>query len=222
MTLRDFLKTPKGKILLVCCILMPASWIFLLFQLGGDFATLFPDENRKKELQKEIGKLKKEYQEQQKKLTAYETLRKQYRDKLRNAWQFSKDGDPELVLRQKIETAAKESELLLSNLGSVRISRVNNDLAWAELEISTSGDFEVIVKFLEKVRAIRPEISWRRLVLNQMLRRGNRANTRVSSTSDASTRSISSTNTARADTAVTTLFLNGSVRVLFYDGDAPR
>lgn len=219
MNTREFLKTPKGKIVLVCCILMPVSWLALLFQFSGDLSTLFPDDARKAELLKEIGKLKKEYQEQQKKLASGEKIRKQYRETLRSAWQFSKDGDPELILRQKIETAAKESELLLSNLGSVRISRVNNELAWAELDISTSGDFEVIVKFLEKIRAMKPEISWRRLVLNQMLRRGNAANRRISSKSDPSARTISSTNTARADEAVTTLFLNGSVRVLFHDGE---
>ena len=132
-------------------------------------------------------------------------------------WKYKKSGIQRRYLKYTV--ALMVLALLLSNLGSVRISRVNNELAWAELDISTSGDFEVIVKFLEKIRAMKPEISWRRLVLNQMLRRGNAANRRVSSKSDPSTRTISSTNTARADEAVTTLFLNGSVRVLFHDGE---
>lgn len=220
MTAREFLKTPKGKLVLVCCILMPVSWIFLLLQFSGDLSTLFPDDNRKAELEKEIKKLKSEHQAQQKRLNDYETLKKQYRDKIRNAWQFDKDGDPELVLRQKIEAVAKESELLLSNLGSVRVSRVNNELAWAELDISTSGEFEIIVKFLEKVRALKPEVSWRRLTINQMFRRGNQqANTRtVSSGTNSSSRVISNTNTANVNTTATNVFLNGTVRVIFYGG----
>ncbi len=220
MTAREFLKTPKGKLVLVCCILMPVSWIFLLLQFSGDLSTLFPDDSRKAELEKEIKKLKSEHQAQQKRLNDYETLKKQYRDKIRNAWQFDKDGDPELVLRQKIEAVAKESELLLSNLGSVRVSRVNNELAWAELDISTSGEFEIIVKFLEKVRALKPEVSWRRLTINQMFRRGNQqANTRtVSSGTNSSSRVISNTNTANVNTTATNVFLNGTVRVIFYGG----
>ena len=39
MTAREFLKTPKGKLVLVCCILMPVSWIFLLLQFSGDLST---------------------------------------------------------------------------------------------------------------------------------------------------------------------------------------
>ena len=57
MTAREFLKTPKGKLVLVCCILMPVSWIFLLLQFSGDLSTLFPDDSRKAELEKEINTL---------------------------------------------------------------------------------------------------------------------------------------------------------------------
>lgn len=219
MTAREFLKTSKGKLVLACGILILISWICLLIQFSGDLSTFFPDEARKNDLLKDIKKLKADYQAQQKKAAEYESLRKQYRDKVRNAWQLDKDGDPELVLRQKIETAAKESELLLSNLGSVRISRVNNELAWAELDISTSGDFAVIVKFLEKIRSLKPEVGWRRLTINQMFRRGGNqpAATRTAS-SQTSSRVISNTNTANANAAVTNVFLNGTVRVIFYDG----
>lgn len=221
MTAREFFKTPKGKLILLCCILMPVSWIFLLLQFSGDLSTLFPDGSRKAELEKEIKKLKGEYQTQQKRLNEYETLKKQYRDKVRNAWQFDKDGDPELILRQKIESTAKESELLLSNLGSVRVSRASSELAWAELDISTSGEFETVIRFLDRVRSLKPEISWRRLTINQMFRRSTQQNaTTVRNAANSSSRVVSNTNTAKANTTVTSVFLNGTVRVLFYDGGA--
>lgn len=133
--LKEFLKTGKGKLLVACGALL-ISWIFLLTQLSGSFSSWFPDEGRKEGLRREIKKFEAEQLVQQKKLKEMEELRRKYRAMIENSWQFKRDGDPELLLRQKVETAAKESELSLNNLGSVRTSRINDDLYFAELDVS--------------------------------------------------------------------------------------
>ena len=206
--LKEFLKTGKGKLLVACGALL-ISWIFLLTQLSGSFSSWFPDEGRKEGLRREIKKFEAEQLVQQKKLKEMEELRRKYRAMIENSWQFKRDGDPELLLRQKVETAAKESELSLNNLGSVRTSRINDDLYFAELDVSTSAPFENLMLFIAKLQESRPRMAWRRITANLMFRPPAQQNTKVV------------TNTAAATAAQTNLMFNGTVRVIAFDGELP-
>ena len=206
--LKEFLKTGKGKLLVACGALL-ISWIFLLTQLSGSFSSWFPDEGRKEGLRREIKKFEAEQLVQQKKLKEMEELRRKYRAMIENSWQFKRDGDPELLLRQKVETAAKESELSLNNLGSVRTSRINDDLYFAELDVSTSAPFENLMLFIAKLQESRPRMAWRRITANLMFRPPAQQNTKVV------------TNTAAATAAQTNLMFNGTVRVIAFGGVLP-
>ncbi len=204
---KEFLKTGKGKLTVACCALL-ISWIFLLTQLSGSFSSWFPDEGRKEGLRREIKKFESEQLVQQKKLKEMEDLRRKYRAMIENSWQFERDGDPELLLRQKVETAAKESELSLNNLGSVRTSRINDDLYFAELDISTSAPFENLMLFIAKIQEIKPRLAWRRITANLMFRPPQQ-NTKVV------------TNTAVDTSVQTNLTFNGTIRVIAFDGELP-
>ena len=167
---KAFLKTTKGKLTVSCGALL-LSWIFLLFQFSGNLSAWLPNETRKAAMNRDIRKYKAEQQAQQTKLKEIDALRKRYRNNIAGYWQVRRDGDPSVLLRQKVETAAKEVELSLENIGSVRTSNINNDLYFAEMEVSTSASFESIIRFLGKIRDLTPAVSWRRITLNLAFQR---------------------------------------------------
>lgn len=206
--LREFLKTGKGKLTVACGALL-LSWIFLLTQLGGSFSSWFPNEARKEALRKEIKKLEAEQAEQQKKLREMDEVQRKYRGMIENSWQYERDGDPELLLRRAVEITAKETEISLNNLGSVRTSRINDDFYFAELDVSFSAPFENLMHFIAKLQANKPALPWRRITANLSMRPPHQQNTRVVS------------NTATTAATQTTLMFNGTIRVIAFDGELP-
>ena len=70
-----------------------------------------------------------------------------------SSWQPARDGDPELLLRQKIEAAAKKSELKLNNLGTVRLTRINQDFGFAELDISATTRLSQLAPFMARTNS---------------------------------------------------------------------
>ena len=206
--LKEFLKTGKGKLTVACGALL-ISWIFLLTQLGGSFSAWFPNEAAKEARRKEIKELEGERTEQQKKLHEMDEIQKKYSAMIENSWQFERDGDPELLLRQAVESTAKETDISLNNLGSVRTSRINDDFYFAELDVSFSAPFENLMHFIAKLQAHKPALPWRRITANLSMRPPHQQNTRVVS------------NTATTAATQTTLMFNGTIRVIAFDGELP-
>ena len=98
-------------------------------------------------------------------------------------------------LRNRIQQAARDVELKLNSLGSVRTSRINNELYYAEIDLSPVG-----TAFLAKLREKSPLVSWRRFDLRPEPVRGQ--------------------NASSAGTVVQNLNFNGAIRVIGFDGDA--
>ena len=207
--IKAFLKTGKGKLILAVCAML-LSWIFLLFHFAPDLSGWIPDPQREENLKKEIRKLEEEQKALQKKLDALASLRRKYRAMTAACWMPERDGDPEILLRQNVETAAKAAEISLNNLGAVRTSRINDELYFAEIDIMVNAAFENVMRFLGKIQESKPKPAWRRIVINQMFRPPMAQNTRV----------VSNTANAAAS-AQTNLMLNGTLRVMVYEGKTP-
>ncbi len=205
---KEFVKTPKGK-LVVALITMIVSWIFLLWNFSGSFSLAVPSEKRKNTVKQEIRRLRTELQSQEAKFKDADKVKKRHRALIDTSWQPARDGDPELVLRQKIETAAKECELKLNSIGTVRTTRITQDFYFAELDISANASFETIIKFIAKIQELKPVISWRRLSANLMFQRP-RTNTQSQTVS----------NTSSGNTTETTLIFSGNLRVVVYDSNS--
>ncbi|MBO4633369.1 MAG: hypothetical protein J5858_15740 [Lentisphaeria bacterium] len=196
---REFIKTPKGKLTLALGAMF-LSWIFLLLNFSGSLMVSLPGKARKAEIKKEIRKLRTELQDLNGKKTLAEKQKKHWQELAEKSWQPSRDGDPELLLRQMIENAARKSELKLNNLGTVRITRINQDFAFAELDVSSNTTIGPMTAFLLAVQQMKPGISWRRLTIFSMMRRPRNNNSRT----------VSSTSTEDS------LMLNGSLRTMVY------
>ena len=190
---RDFVKTGKGKLTVALCAL-GLSWIFLLWNFSGSFGELLPGEERIDALEREIKQLKQQNATLLARRKAADELKERYRKQLESYWREERDGVVETELRNKIQQAASEIELKLNSLGSVRTTRINNELYYAEIDLSTSGTLETLVRFLGRIQEIRPALSWRWLDLRPEMR-----NTDL----------------------IGNMNFNGAIRIIGFDGEEP-
>lgn len=200
---KEFLKTPKGKLVLALGAML-LSWVFLLVNFSGSLLVSLPSESRKAAIKQEIRKLKTELNSLNEKKVEAEKQKKKWQDLAERSWQPDRDGDPELVLRQKVEAAAKKSEIKLNNLGTVRLTRVSQDFAFAELDVSATTRIAPLTAFVYELQKEKPAIAWRRFSVFTMMRRprpqGNNNN-----------RTVSTSNTTEDN-----LIFSGNIRALIY------
>jgi len=184
---KEFFKTPKGKLVLALGAML-LSWIFLLLNFSGSLLVSLPSESRKAAIKQEIRKLKTELNSLNEKKVQAEKLKKKWQELAERSWQPERDGDPELVLRQKVEAAAKKSEIKLNNLGTVRLTRVSQDFSFAELDVSATTRIAPLTAFVYELQKEKPTVAWRRLSVFTMMRRprppGSNNRTVSSSTTD--------------------------------------
>lgn len=205
---KEFAKTPKGK-LFISLIAMVLSWIFLLWNFSGALSLSLPSEKRKNTVKQEIRRLRTELQAQESKFKDADKVKKRHRELIETSWQPGRDGDPEVVMRQKIEAAAKDCELKLNSIGTVRTTRITQDFYFAELDISANASFDTIIKFIAKIQEIKPVISWRRLSANLMFQRPRSA-----------TQSQTVSNSSMGNIPETNLMFSGNLRVVVYENSS--
>ena len=202
---KEFAGTPKGKLVIAVCAML-VSWIFLLWNFSGSISFSLPSDKRKSTVKQEIRRLRSELQSLDTKFKDADKIRKRFKTLTESSWQPDRDGDPELILRQKIENAAKECELKLNSIGTVRTTRITQDFYFAELDISANASFETIIKFIAKIQEQKPVISWRRLSAFLMFQRPR-----------TNTQSRTVTNNSSGNTSETTLIFSGNLRVVVYE-----
>ena len=218
--IKEFCMTPKGKLLLICGVLLVFSWIFMIFQFTGDMGELFPTQEGNNKLKQELRKLRADVGERREKARANELLRKRYREQLSTYWIEERDGLVDTVLRNRVQAAAKELELTLNALGSVRTTRINQELYYAEVDnVSLIASYDVILKFLRRLSKEQPKIYWRRLDLRMIPVRQQRQ--QMGRNSGASTRSTVAGKEIPITPATLQMRFHGSLRVVGYDGKNP-
>lgn len=199
---REFAKTGRGKLILALGGLA-VVWIILLWQFAGSLAGLLPGAGEIDRTEREVKELRRQNAAAQARAKEFDDLKARYRRQLDGYWQEARDGVAETELRNKIQQAAHEGELKLSSLGSVRITRINGDLYYAEIDLATSGSLEALTAFLARIQKITPALSWRRLDMRPEPVRGR---------PDATT--TTTVNTTQS------LNFNGAIRVIGFDGGA--
>lgn len=199
---KEFAKTGRGKLILALGGLAVA-WIILLWQFAGSLAGLLPGAGQIDRTEREVKELRRQNAAVQVKAKEFDDLKARYRKQLDGYWQEARDGVAETELRNKIQQAAHEVELKLSSLGSVRTTRINSDLYYAEIDLATTGSLEALTAFLARIQKITPALSWRRLDMRPEPVRGR---------PDATTTTTANTTQS--------LNFNGAIRVIGFDGGA--
>lgn len=199
---KEFAKTSRGKLILALGGLV-VVWIILLWQFAGSLAGLLPGAGQIDRTEREVKELRRQNAAVQAKAKEFDNLKARYRKQLDGYWQEARDGVADTELRNKIQQAAHEGELKLSSLGSVRITRINSDLYYAEIDLATTGSLEAVTAFLARIQKITPALSWRRLDIHPEPVRGR-----------------PDTTTTTTATTTQSLNFNGAIRVIGFDGGA--
>ena len=206
MNLQAMLKTRKGQ-LIALLILFCFVQIVLLISWGSSFLTDLPDEAKLKQRNKELEKLRKDYQKVAAEKKERDNVKKDYLALAARAWLDKHDGVIETTLRYKINEVSQKRDFKLNNIGSVRVSKINDEFSYAEIDIAGNGEIGDVAGFIAAIRKIEPVLSWRRIDLRPDNR--FRPSTGVGSANLA----------AKAnDIPPTRLNFNGSLRVLRYEG----
>ena len=163
-TPKQFFATPAGKLTLAV-IAMVLCWTILIVYLSTSSpgGTWFPTEAHMDRVRDDIKKYSKEYETEQADLLKYEELQDKYEDSLTTFWNADRDGQPEIELRNLVSDAAQRAEANMQNLGSVRISNINNELSYADLDFTLVDEYSKVIKFFAEIEKCTPRLSWRRV-----------------------------------------------------------
>ena len=208
---KAFLATPKGKLIAVCSLL-GLCWIFLFFYFFGDTLSALGDPQSVDKAEKELKRLRAQNTSVAERYDEFMAQRKRYNAIITDAWLESRDGQVETALRQKITDAVTAIEFKLSSLGSVNTGRINNDLYYADIDVSAEGAMDEIFKLISALEGIRPAPVWKRL------------NLRPDNRPQPQTRSVSTLNLANMGVTVeySRLSMNGTLRIICADEAAYR
>ena len=163
-TPKQFFATPAGKLTLAI-IAMVLCWTVLIVYLSNTSAggTWFPTEADMNRVRQDIKKDTNTYNAELAKQTAFEDLQDKYEDSLITYWNADRDGDPATELRNLINDAAQNAKANLQTLGSVRMSNINNELSYADLDFTVVDEYSKVITFFAEVEKCTPRLSWRRV-----------------------------------------------------------
>ena len=161
MLLERFRKSRRAQVIF-CIGGLAFAALFLLWQLGGSLDSLIPSEERLAGAEKELKKVSAAAAEMDARVAEAEALEKAYRERLSDIWVESRDGNPDIEMRRKIEAAATTSGLKLNSIGSVRRSRVNGELSLIEIDMSSVATLDLLTAFIAETGNVRPLLYWKK------------------------------------------------------------
>ena len=163
-TPKQFFASPAGKLTLAI-IAMVLCWTILIVYLSNTSAggTWFPTEAHMDRVRQEIKNDTKTFNTEMEKQDAFDDLQDSYEDSLTGYWNADRDGEPETELRNLINDAAQRAEANIQTLGSVRMSTINNELSYADLDFTVVDEYSKVIRFFAEVEKCTPRLSWRRV-----------------------------------------------------------
>ena len=163
-TPKQFFSTPAGKLTLAV-IAMVLCWTILIVYISSNSAggTLFPTETDMTRVRQEIKNDTTKLEAARKNKKELDDLQAKYEAALATFWNADCDGEPETELRNLINDAAQRAEANLQTLGSVRMSNINNELSYADLDFTIVDEYNKVIRFFAEVEKSTPRLSWRRV-----------------------------------------------------------
>jgi len=150
----------SGMIALLAGLLLATLYWNLDFCSGiwpGN-ATIKKELSRLKESQERLRKTIVQSRAQERRLQKFVAANNCY-------WLKSRDGNPEIDLRARIEKAARSAGLDLKAVGNLRTNKITDGVQGYEISISADADIKVLADFLAAVYQGTPRLYWDNLNL---------------------------------------------------------
>jgi hypothetical protein len=152
--------TGSNKRMIAGLVLIALLACVALFQFVGDFSSLWPDENHIKKEIKSLKILQLELQEELNKAHCFDSRLKEFKSTGKDFWIPSRDGKVETEVHKRIEKVAKTNDLTLSNLGSLRNSKIVEGISFMELNVALDAKMEDVAKFMASLQKLSPRFAW--------------------------------------------------------------
>ena len=177
---KDFIKTPKGKLICSLCVL-GVTWSILLLNFAGGLKDIVPSADKLKNAARDLKRKEIAYEAAKKEKEQSDAVKASFNAIVRSSWIESKHGMVESTLRQMVSDTAQAHQLKLSNLGSVKTSRINNDFYFAEIDVSFQSSYPDALKFIAGLQNLEPHLAWKRFDIRPDFRSLHRINANASS-----------------------------------------
>ena len=139
--------------------------IIAIVLYSSEIAALWPGGDR---IQKELDDLADMHKDLEKEIREVRNIR-QVRENFikqgKDFWIPKRDGDIENNIIKKIEDVAKTSGLKLQNIGNARLSKINEEISFMEVNIEAKSSMEEISRFISDLYKANPCFYWRKCVL---------------------------------------------------------
>ena len=209
---KEFVKTPKGK--LVCALsVLAVTWCVLLFNFLGGAKDIVPSADKIKNAERELKRKKVAYETAKAEKDKSDEVKEAFYSIVRSSWQEQKHGMVESTLRQMISDAAKAQMLKLASLGSVKTSRINNDFYYAEIDISFQAAYPETLRFIASLQKLTPQLAWKRFDIRPDFR-----SLRQISANASSIAGMVAKNSGESIESTITVNFSGTIRVIGFDG----
>lgn len=209
---KDFIKTPKGKLICALCVL-GVTWSILLFNFLGGAKDLVPSADKIKNAERDLKRKKAAYEDAKKEKAAADAVQESFYAIIRSSWRESEHGMVESTLRQMVSDTAKTQMLKLASLGSVKTNRINNDFYFAEIDVTFQAAYPELLRFLSAIQKLKPQLAWKRFDLRPDFRSLRQINANASSIAGM----VAKNSGENIESTITVNF-SGTLRVIGFDG----
>lgn len=211
---KDFIKTPKGKLICSLCVL-GVTWFVLILNFSGWLKDMVPSADKIRNAERDLKRKRIAYESAMEEKKKADEVKELYYAIVRNSWQETKHGMVENTLRQMVSDAAKAQSLKLASLGSVKTSRINNDFYFAEIDVTFQAPYPDTLKYMAAIQKLSPKLSWKRFDLRPDYRSLRQMNANASSIAGM----VAKNSGENIESTITVNF-SGTLRVIGFDGSS--
>lgn len=213
---KAYLKTPKGKLTAALSVLA-VVWLVLLINYAGGISSFLPNQARDNKALQDLRRQQSELRKAEKEYQDFLDAEKAVNLLVENAWQESKHGMVDTILRQNIQNAADSSMIQLNTLGAVKTSRINDDFYFAELDLNYKSTFSEMLNFMAKLQEMTPKVYWKQF----SIRPDARSNRKRATTMPSITSMLAIQHGEELPDQMEMNF-SGTLRLIGFDGDPKK
>jgi hypothetical protein len=132
---------------------------------SSEIAALWPGGDRIQKELDDLGDMHKDLEKEIREVRNIRQVRENFIKQGKDFWIPKRDGDIENNIIKKIEDVAKTSGLKLQNIGNARLSKINEEISFMEVNIEAKSSMEEISRFISDLYKANPCFYWRKCVL---------------------------------------------------------
>ena len=139
--------------------------IIVIALYAREIAGLWPSGDRIRNEIAELGDMHKDLEKEIREVRNIRQIRENFINQGKKFWIPKRDGDIENNIIKKIEDVAKTSGLKLQNIGNARLSKINEEISFMEVNIEAKSSMEEVTRFVSDLYKADPCFYWRKCVL---------------------------------------------------------